>query len=77
MDKNTITGLLLIGLILVGYSLWMQPSEAEIEAARQKQDSIEIVQAEQAATQLENETAVLSAADSTKAVANATPFRFC
>jgi YidC/Oxa1 family membrane protein insertase len=73
MDKNTITGLLLIGLILVGYSLWMQPSEAEIEAARQKQDSIEIVQAEQAATQLENETAVLSAADSTKAVANATP----
>ena len=64
MDKNTITGLLLIGLILVGYSLWMQPSEAELEAARQKQDSIENVQAGKAAAKLGNENAIIAAEDS-------------
>ena len=38
MDRNTITGLLLIGAILIGYSWWMQPSEEEIEAQRRKQE---------------------------------------
>lgn len=40
MDRNTITGLLLIGAILIGYSLWMQPSEAERAEAQRIQDSI-------------------------------------
>ena len=64
MDKNTITGLLLIGLILVGYSLWMQPSEAEIEAARQQKDSIENVESAKAAVQADEDQAVISSADS-------------
>lgn len=64
MDKNTITGLLLIGLILVGYSLWMQPSEPELDTARQKQDSIENVQAGKAAAQLGNENVVIASEDS-------------
>ena len=32
MDKNTITGLVIIALILVGYSYFMQPSKEEIRA---------------------------------------------
>ena len=40
MDRNTITGLLLIGAILIGYSLWMQPSDAEQAEAQRIQDSI-------------------------------------
>ncbi len=68
MDKNTITGLLLIGLILVGYSLWMQPSEAELEATRKQQDSVETVQASKAAEQIENQNAVVSFIDSTSSV---------
>ncbi len=40
MDRNTLTGLVLIGVILIGYSFWMQPSQEEIEAQKRKQDSI-------------------------------------
>ncbi len=39
MNRNTIIGLLLIFLILVGYSLWMTPSKEEKEAFNRKQDS--------------------------------------
>ena len=39
MDKNTITGFLLIAAVLIGFSWWQQPSKEEIEAMR-KQDSI-------------------------------------
>lgn len=49
MDKNTLTGLVLIGVILIGYSFWMQPSQEEIEAQKLRQDSIAAVQAEEAA----------------------------
>lgn len=46
MDKNTITGLLLIILILVGFSLYNKPSEKELAARREQQriDSIAIAQ---------------------------------
>lgn len=44
MDKNSITGLLLIGAILIGFSIYNAPSENEIAAAKHKQDSIEAVQ---------------------------------
>ena len=40
MDKNTITGLVIIFVILIGYSIWMTPSKEEKEAYRHKQDSI-------------------------------------
>ena len=39
MNKDTITGFVLIALVLIGFSWWNQPSAEEIEAARQ-QDSI-------------------------------------
>ena len=40
MNKNTIIGLVLIFAIMVGYTILMSPSQEEIEALKQKQDSI-------------------------------------
>ncbi len=39
MDKNTITGFVLIGIILFGFQWWSQPSKEEV-AEMQRQDSI-------------------------------------
>lgn len=46
MDRNTIIGLVLIFLIIIGFSYFNRPSQEEIEAARRKADSIATVQAE-------------------------------
>jgi YidC/Oxa1 family membrane protein insertase len=40
MNKNNITGLLVIFGILIGYSIWMSPSQEEILEQRRIQDSI-------------------------------------
>ncbi len=50
MDKNTITGFLLIALVLIGFSWWSRPSEAQL-AEMARQDSI--AQVEQAKMQAE------------------------
>ena len=34
MDKNTITGLVLIGILLVGFSFLSRPSEEQIAAQK-------------------------------------------
>jgi len=47
MDKNTIIGLSLIGLILVGFSIYNSPSDAEIEALNKQRDSIANVELKQ------------------------------
>ncbi|MDR9397969.1 MAG: membrane protein insertase YidC [Salibacter sp.] len=47
MDRNAVIGLLVIGAILLGWQFWMQPSNAEMEAMRKKQDSIEAVEAKE------------------------------
>lgn len=44
MDRNTITGLLLIFAILIGYSIWMAPSKEEVEQRKHTQDSLLRVQ---------------------------------
>ncbi len=44
MDRNTITGLIVIFAILIGYSIWMTPSKEEKETMRHRQDSIAQVQ---------------------------------
>jgi YidC/Oxa1 family membrane protein insertase len=46
MDKNTITGLLLIFLIIVTFSYFNNPSQSEIEAAKRQNDSIMKIEAE-------------------------------
>ncbi len=40
MDRNTLTGLLLIAVILIGFSFYMQPSEQEIQQLQRQEDSI-------------------------------------
>ena len=44
MDKNTITGFLLIIAVFVGYSIWNRPTPEQIEARNRYQDSIAQVQ---------------------------------
>ena len=56
MDKNTLVGFVLIGAVLVGFSIWNRPSQEEMERARHYQDSIQAV-AQQEAAKLEAEAA--------------------
>ena len=44
MDRNTLIGFVLIGLVLIGFSWYNQPSQEEIEAYQRQQDSIAAVQ---------------------------------
>lgn len=46
MDKNTIIGLLLIGIVFFGYIWWSQPSKEQL-AEYARQDSIEMVKMQQ------------------------------
>lgn len=48
MDRNTITGLVVIALILIGYSYFMSPSKKELKAMHVR-DSIARVEAQRAA----------------------------
>ena len=43
MDKNTITGFVLIALVIIGFSWYSRPSEAELQEMA-RQDSIQQVQ---------------------------------
>ena len=40
MDKNTITGLVLIAILLVGFSFLSRPSQEQLEAQQRYYDSI-------------------------------------
>lgn len=44
MDRNTLTGLLLIGAIIIGFGILNRPSEAEVEAAQRRRDSLKQVE---------------------------------
>lgn len=48
MDKNTITGLVLIGILLVGFSFLTRPSEEQLAAQQRYYDSIATVQKQEA-----------------------------
>ncbi len=47
MDRNSITGIVLIALILIIFSVMNRPSQEEIDAARRRQDSLEVVRQQQ------------------------------
>lgn len=53
MDKNTITGLVLMGLLLIGFSWWSQPS-SEQKAEMMRQDSIAAVMKQKEETSKKN-----------------------
>ena len=71
MDKNTITGFVLIGLLLFAFSWFNQPSAEHIEAQRRYQDSLyqievsaqQAVEANRVANSL---SAIVESVDSTK-----------
>lgn len=80
MDKKTLTGLLLMGLVIFGFTWFNRPSEAELAEQQRIQDSIALVEknAQQAAAkggvadmltadELSRLKSVLTAGDSTKA----------
>ena len=56
MDKKSIIGLVLIFALMMGYSLWNKPSEKEIQAQHQKQDSITAIQNKLAIVQKTEQT---------------------
>lgn len=49
MDKNTIIGFILIGLVLFGFSWWNRPTQEQIEARQRYYDSIQSAQLAQQA----------------------------
>ena len=70
MDKNTITGLVLIAILLVAFSIWSRPSQEQLEAQQRYMDSIAMVQQREADLKAKAEKALAneienSAADST------------
>ena len=77
MDKNTITGLVLIGILLVTFSFLSRPSEEQLAAQQRYYDSIAQVQQREAELKakteaaLANERATAAANDSTALFFNA------
>lgn len=51
MDRNSVIGLVLIGLLLIAYTIYQRPSEAEIAEYKRVQDSIAAAQMEHEAEQ--------------------------
>ena len=49
MDRNSIIGLLLIGTILITFSIWNQPTAEELAQKRRQADSLETIQRQAAA----------------------------
>ena len=66
MDKNNIIGFVLIAAVLIGFSIWSQPS-AEERAAASRQDSIAAV-TQQKAIEAQKIAAAKKAAEAKAAV---------
>ena len=60
MDKNTITGLVLIGILLVGFSFLSRPSEEQIAAQKRYYDSIAVVQQQEEALKADRKSTRLN-----------------
>ena len=69
MDKNTITGFILMALVVIAFSWYSQPSEEERRLMQAKQDSIAAVE-EQKAIQAAEEKKQIQAKQATEQVAD-------
>ncbi len=72
MDRNSIFGLVIIFLILIGYSIWMSPSEEELQQRKHKSDSIAQVQQDQLDSVRKAEAAKINKPDSGVAISGQT-----
>lgn len=60
MDRNTVTGLVLIALLLIGFSYLSQPSSEQIAAQQRYNDSIALVRKNEEALKAKQEAALAS-----------------
>ena len=60
MDKNTITGFVLIGVLLVAFSYFTRPSDEQVAAQKQYSDSIAAVLKEQEALKAKTDAALVN-----------------
>lgn len=58
MDRNTFTGLLIIAVILIGFSFYLQPSEQELKQYQQTTDSINAAKAGTNIAKVDSNTAI-------------------
>jgi len=63
MDKNTITGLVLIAILLVGFSFLSRPSKEQLEAQQRYYDSITLVQQREEALKAKADAALANEKD--------------
>ena len=63
MDKNTIIGFILIAAIVFGFAALNKPSEAEIAKRKKYNDSIALVQQQQAVIQQQADATKLNSAN--------------
>ena len=68
MDKNTITGLVLIALLLVGFSFFSRPSEEQLAAQKRYYDSIAVVQKQKEALKAKTAAALANEKEETTSV---------
>ena len=68
MDKNTITGLVLIALLLVGFSFFSRPSEEQLAAQKRYYDSIAVVQKQEEALKAKTAAALANEKEETTSV---------
>ncbi|WP_291530638.1 membrane protein insertase YidC [Bacteroides sp. UBA939] len=63
MDKNTITGLVLIAILLIGFSFLSRPSKEQLEAQQRYYDSISLVQQREEVLKAKAEAALANERD--------------
>lgn len=71
MDKNTITGLVLIAIVLVVFSFLSRPTQAQQEAMQKYYDSIALVQKKEAELQVKQQQALAQQTEQIKSDSSA------
>jgi YidC/Oxa1 family membrane protein insertase len=61
MDKNTVTGLLLITAIIIAFTIYNRPNREQIEAQQRVRDSIALVEAQRAQLEMQRNVADMQA----------------
>lgn len=75
MNKNTITGLILIFLLLVGFSYFSRPSKEQQEAWRRYNDSVSVIQQREEALRVKTAAALANEKEEEKPDTTSTFFR--